>query len=302
MRTRLLWSLVLPTLVFILTAGPGLAQQPKGDPKDKGALAKRAEAFVEAFHKGDAKALAAFWTPDGDYTDQTGRNLKGRDAIEKAFKGLFAENKGLKLRIDSDALRFVTADVATENGTTAVISPDGGPPSRARYTIVHVKKDGQWYLDSVRDAPFAPPSNYEHLRGLEWAIGDWAGEVDKGEVERLSVSWAENQNFIHATFNTTIKNISVGSANQWIGWDPIAKNIRSWIFDATGGFGEGSWTQDGKKWVVKTTSVLQDGKKAAATYVLTPVDADTITLQSRDRTVDGNKIPDTKEVKMKRVE
>jgi len=301
MRTRRLWSLVLPALVFILTAGPGLAQQPKGDPKDKAALAKKAEAFVEAFHKGDAKALAAFWTPDGDYTDQTGRHLKGREAIEKTFQGFFAENKGLKLRIDSDSLRFVTADVAIEEGTTAVFSPDGGPPSRARYTIVHVKKDGQWYLDSVRDAPFAPPSNYEHLRGLEWAIGDWAGEGDKGEMERISVSWAENQNFIHATFNTTIKNISVGSAHQWIGWDPIGKNIRSWSFDATGGFGEGSWTRDGKKWVVKTTSVLQDGKKAAATYVLTPVDGDTITLQSRDRTVDGNKVPDTKEVKMKRV-
>src|SRR5262245_51667216 len=114
MTIRFVAAVAFPALMFSLTALPGLAQQPKGDPKDKADLAKKAEAFVEAFHKGDAKALAAFWAPDGDYTDQSGKQLKGREVIEKAFKGFFAENKGLKLRIDSDSLRFVTADVAIE--------------------------------------------------------------------------------------------------------------------------------------------------------------------------------------------
>ncbi len=301
MRTRLLAFLALAAVTVGLTGRAGLAQPAEGDAKAKAALAKNAEAFVGAFDKGDAKALAAFWAPDGDYTSQTGRHLKGREAIEKAFTGFFAEHKGVKVRIDSASLRFVTPDVAIEDGTTEVISPDGAPPSRARYTIVHVKKDGQWLLGSVRDAPFAPPGNYEHLRTLEWIIGDWAGETDKGEVDRLSVTWDEQQNFLNATFTTTIRNISVGSARHWVGWDPEAKRVRSWIFDATGGFGEGSWAQNGKQWALKTASVLQDGKKAAATYVLTPVDADTFTLQSRDRSVDGNKLPDGKEIRMKRV-
>ena len=30
-------------------------------------------------------------------------------------------------------------------------------------------------------------------------------------------------------------------------------------------------------------------------------DADTITLEAKDRTVDGNKLPDVKEVKLKRI-
>jgi uncharacterized protein (TIGR02246 family) len=119
------------------------AGQTEGDSKDKTALQKNGEAFVEAFHKGDARALAAFWTPDGDYTDETGRHLKGREAIEKAFQQYFAENKGLKLRIDSQSLRFVTPDVAIEDGITEVISPNGEPPSRTRYSIVHARKEGQ---------------------------------------------------------------------------------------------------------------------------------------------------------------
>jgi uncharacterized protein (TIGR02246 family) len=300
MRVQWLWFLGLLALMFSVAAGLGLARQAKGDPEDKSALAKRAEAFIAAFHKGDATALAAFWTPEGEYTDQTGRLLKGREAIEEAFKGFFAENKDLKLRIDSDSLRFVTPDVAIEKGTTSVISPDGSPPSRANYAIVHVKQDGQWYLDSVRDTPYVPPANSAHLRGLEWAMGEWVGNTDTGEVERLSFDWTENQNFIISSFTTSAKNVLVGDATVWIGWDPVAKNIRAWLFDATGGFGDGSWTQDGNKWSLKMTATLQDGKKTTATYVLTRVNGDMLTLQAKDRSVDGKAVPDGKEVKMKR--
>jgi uncharacterized protein (TIGR02246 family) len=300
MRTGIVRCFGLPALAVGILWAPGFAGQEKGDAKEAAAIQKQAEAFIEAFHNGDAKALAAFWTADGEYTDQTGRRTQGRDAIEKLFASFFAENKGAKLRITGDSLRFLTPEVAVEDGTTEVFAPAGGPPSRARYSNVHVKKDGQWLLASVRDSAFTPPSNYEHLRGLQWAVGDWVGETPGGGVERLTVSWAEQQNFIHATFAATVKNVSVGSAHQWIGWDPIAKNIRSWIFDETGGFGEGSWSRDGKGWTIKTASVLQDGKKATATYVLTPVDADTIRLRATDRTVDGNKLPDTKEVSLKR--
>src|SRR3954469_25159297 len=114
MSSRQLRLPVLAALVFALWARPGSADEDKDHDKDKAAIAKNAEAFVEAFHKGDARALAAFWAPEGYYTDQTGKCLKGREAIEKTFQGLFAENKDLKLRIDSLALRFVTPDVAVE--------------------------------------------------------------------------------------------------------------------------------------------------------------------------------------------
>jgi uncharacterized protein (TIGR02246 family) len=283
------------------TARLVFAAQVEGDAKDKAALQRNGEAFVEAFHKGDARALAAFWTPNGDYTDETGRHLKGREAIEKAFEQYFAENKGLKLRIESQSLRFVTPDVAIEEGITEVISPNGGPPSRDRYSIVHVKREGQWLLGSVQDVAFVPPSNREHLHGLAWAIGDWAGEAGQGEAERLAVTWAENENFVIANFARTSGDTPVAGATQWIGWDPLEKRVRSWVFDATGGFGEGSWTQDGNKWVVKTHSVLQDGKKATATHIVTHVDADTLSLQARDRTVEGKPIPDGPEIKLKRV-
>src|SRR5258708_2571023 len=99
MKIRWLLFVVFLSLTAALLAAPGEAQEPTGDPKDKAAIAKNAEAFTEAFHKADARTLAAFWAPSGEYTDQTGKQLKGREAIEKAFKEFFANNKGLKVQI-----------------------------------------------------------------------------------------------------------------------------------------------------------------------------------------------------------
>src|SRR5690242_19106906 len=101
MRKGMLCLLALPVLLVCGVAGTGLAGDEKDNAKDEAALLKNATAFVGAFNKGDAAKLAAFWTADGDYVDRTGRHLKGRVAIEKAFKRFFTENKGAKLRIDS---------------------------------------------------------------------------------------------------------------------------------------------------------------------------------------------------------
>ncbi len=301
MNCRKLICYAAITMPFFLAASrPALAQLPKANAADETALMERAAAFVDAFEKGDAKAVAAFWTPDGDYTDRDGRCLKGRDAIEKAFAEFFAENKGMKVRIDVSSLRLVTPDVAIEDGTTAVIPPNGGPPSRARYTVVHVKKDGKWYLSSVRDSVYVPDTNYPKLRGLDWIIGNWANETPGGESSTVTFEWAMNQNFIASSYATKFRNMTLAGGNQWIGWDPLNNRIRSWAFDFEGGYGEGFWTVDGNKLIIKNTSVTREGKKLAATNTVTRIDADTVSWQSSERTEDGKPLPDIKEIKMKR--
>jgi uncharacterized protein (TIGR02246 family) len=299
MRMRLLWITIVTVLALGLACGPVMSQE--RNPEAETALLKKAESFVAAFHKGDAKAVAAHWTADGDYTSQTGKIMKGRDAIEKAFTALFADNKGLKLRIDSLSLRFVTPDVAIEDGVTSVLPAEGAPPSRARYTIVHVKRDGEWYLSSVRDAPFAPPGNREHLQELEWLVGEWAESGGKAETARITYQWGENQNFLIGEFTTTQKQFAIGGGTQRIGWDAGNKQIRSWTFEDDGGFGGGMWAREGNQWTIKSSATLNDGKKLTATGILRRVDGNTMTLEFRDRTVDGQPTEAAKTVTLKRV-
>jgi uncharacterized protein (TIGR02246 family) len=288
-------------LELLLASPPPARAMSAETPAQEDALMNNAKAFVDAFEKGDAKTVAAFWAEDGDYVDVNGRHLQGRSAIENAFKDFFAEKKGLKLRIDVNSVRFLTPDMAIEDGTTTVIPPDGAPPSQVRYTNVHVKKDGLWVLQSVREAPYTPPGNYEHLRGLEWAIGEWVDEGDGPEVDRVTFEWSPEGNFIISTQAATVKDTLVSRVTEWIGWDPATSQVRSWSFEADGGIGEGVWSNQGDQWIIKTNAILPDGKKLAATNIVTRNGPDAITWQSKDRTLDGNALPDVKETKMKRV-
>lgn len=264
-------------------------------------LNKTAEAFVDAFHKGDAKALAAFYTPDADYVDETGQVYKGRETIEKIYTGFFAENKGLKLRLNIDSRKFPSPGLAIEDGTSVVIPADGSAPLQSRYTNVFVKVDGKWLLSSVREGKASGPSNFEFLRPLEWTIGEWLDAEPGGQVGHVSFVWAPGNNFIISTRTEDLKDTSLLRTTQWIGWDAAAKQIRSWSFQADGGTDLSSWTQSGDSWNIKTDSVLANGSKVSSTSVITPVDKDTITWQMKEQKVDGREIPDTKAVKMKRV-
>lgn len=276
-------------------AGSATADQQLG-------ITKMAEAYVQAFEKGDANALAAFWTPDGDYADPNGRVLKGRKAIAEDFKDLFAESKGLKLRIEIASVRFPTPDTAIEDGVTSVLSPAGDLPSRTHYTNFLVKKDGAWLLASVRETPYVAPNNYEQLQPLEWAIGEWVEDTKEAHVGRVAFEWSPDRNFILGTRAVGVKDVLLDNGSQRMGWDPAAKLIRSWNFESDGGFGQGSWKKDGEnKWLISTSSVLRSGSLMTAVTVVTRVDADTITWQSKDQLLDGKALPDSPMIKMKRV-
>jgi uncharacterized protein (TIGR02246 family) len=301
MKTRLFHFLALPVLLLSFAVRLGWAEQPKDAAKEEAALQKRAEAFVEVFNNGDAKALAAFFTRDGDMVDTEGNHLKGRKAIEEAYQKLFAKTKGAKLFIRITSLRMVSPTLALEDGLTEVLIPDA-PPSAARYTVVYVKQDGEWYFESVREAIAVPPSNAKHLEDLSFLIGHWVEDAEKGGSSRASYSWAEQGNFIVNTFELTMKDVSIGGGTQWIGWDAAAKKARAWSFIFNGGFAEGVWTKDGNTWKIAVSASMPDGSKLTATNVLKKIDADHFSVHFIDRSLNGKTLPDEKEVKMKRLE
>ena len=87
---------------------------------------------------------------------------------------------------------------------------------------------------------------------------------------------------------------------QVIGWDPVEKTIRSWMFDSDGGFGQGVWTRKGDNWVVKFSQVLADGREASSINVYKCVDENTYTWKSVGREVGGEQLPNIEEIKVAR--
>jgi uncharacterized protein (TIGR02246 family) len=308
MSTRRLFGMVLGLATALaicqMVAGgkmPGNPDETKAKAEPESGKGKRAQEFIAAFNKGDAKATASFWMPDATYVDQAGRETKGRAAIEKLYGKVFAEQKGAKLTINVTSVRQIAPEVALEDGTTEVTPADGGPGSVARFSAVLVKKDGEWYFESVRESVARPPTNVEHFENIEWLIGEWTGENPKGESGTASFAWAENQNFIVSSFATTLNGIPIFGGTQWIGWDAIDKQIQSWSFYSGGGTGQAVWKNEGDKWYLTTTAHTADGRKVSGINVLTKVDMDHATWQLTKLTVDGEPKPDPQPLKLKRV-
>ena len=83
---------------------------------------------------------------------------------------------------------------------------------------------------------------------------------------------------------------------QIVAWDPVAQQIRSWVFDSDGGFGEGTWSQKGNAWHVQLVGTLADGGTSSSVNIITHIDNNTFTWQSVNRVVDGELLPNVDEV------
>src|SRR5512140_2885667 len=82
---------------------------------DEAAIRKAVESYVAAFNQGDAKALAAMWSPEAVYTNPVSdEQVVGRAKIEEQFAGIFADAKKVKLEAKTDSSRFVSPNVAVE--------------------------------------------------------------------------------------------------------------------------------------------------------------------------------------------
>jgi uncharacterized protein (TIGR02246 family) len=263
--------------------------------EDEAAIRKNVGTYTEAFNKQDAKALAEHWSPEAVYTNPlSGETAAGREAIEQQFAANFADLKGAKLETTVDAIRFISPNVAVENGTARVVVGNE-KPTESSYSAVHVKRDGKWLIDRVteEDVPEVV-SNYEKLKDLEWMIGTWVDEDDASRVA-TTFQWSKNRTFIVRSFSITVGDRLDKSGVQVIGWDPAAKQVRSWVFDSDGGIGEGIWTKQGDKWIVQAKDTTADGQKLTSQNVIRFIDNDRFAWQSVNRQVDGRLLPNIDE-------
>lgn len=290
-------------LVGLLLASGRLSaadSQPAAQSADEQAIHATADEFVKAFNAGDAKAIAALWTPDAEYVDEVGESFQGRAAIEKLYADVFKKAPGAVMTVKIESIRLLQADIALEKGVARVKSPGGLGDSAARYTVVHAKRDGKWGMAFGRDAPYVAATNEDYLKDLEWLIGDWAPE-NKDQPLRMHFEWMAQRNFIKNTFTVTKDGQATLTGGQIVGWNPKKGHIASWHFDAQGGFGEDSWTKDGAKWVIEAHGTLRDGSESSAINIVTSAGPNAFTWQSINRTLDGVRLPDVPPVKLVRL-
>jgi uncharacterized protein (TIGR02246 family) len=294
---------VLLPIVMVLVAVPfARAAEKPGEKSQGGEIRKAIATLEEIFNRGDAKSLATCWTPDGEFVGPRGERIDGRAKIEGAFRDFLAAHPTSKLRLGVVSWRLVADDVALVDLVSEMTPAPEGLEAEPASTAVLVKREGRWLIGSMHETQSGEPSHHICLKGLQWMLGDWAAESagESGVSVRSTCDWTSNGNYLIRKFTTEVKQGAVRSGTEVIGWNPRIHRIRSWTFDSEGGFGESTWTRDGNRWIIAYTGTLADGGDVSATHVVTIVDADTLTVQSKDRVINGEKQPDLAAVKLKR--
>ncbi len=298
---RLFRFVCLPALVAggLVIQTNGQDPGPKTGERDE-AVKSFVKSYAEAFNKKDLDGVAQAWGEDCTYFDRnTGERIEGRKALRSDLETVFKKQPNQKLAGTVERIKYITESVAQVEGQTVMSSPNE-EPLVASFSAILVENGGRWQIASLEETAVPEPQTaHDALKELEWLVGRW---VDQGETARVetAVRWSASKNFLLRSFTL---HTDVGSAlegTQIIGWDPRARHIRSWVFNADGSFGEGIWSKNGGDWLIKSSQTLADGRAASGTYLLTKIDENALRMQLIGHSIDGTPQPATEPVLMSR--
>ena len=175
---KVLWAAVLASM-FLGAVPPVRADQAA----DEAAIRANAAKYVESYNRRDSKTMASMWSPEAVYTDDSTGERRDRPRRDRQAARPYVRRRGrceAQGEYRLDRLRVAECGDRKRHGRGDVSE---SPTEKTEYTAVHVKRDGKWLLDRVTETEIdekptePPPSNYEHLKELEWMIGSW---IDQG--------------------------------------------------------------------------------------------------------------------------
>lgn len=268
---------------------------PGEDNKDREAIIKSSRDFAAAFNAGDAKAIAAMWTENGECREAGGETYLGRGAIERAYAEFFKANTGAKVDVLVRSVRFPAKDLAVEEGLLRQSRSAKDLPASTAYVVLHVREGGQWKMSLSSEGDMGQ----DRLEDLEWLLGEWTTKV-KGDDVKLSFVRDPKKPQMTATFTRTPAGKEPASGTIRIALDPETGRIRSWGFEDDGAHSQALWICDGKSWVLDSRGVLANGTPRAERIVLQRVGPDVITWRCIDRVLGDTPMADTPPMRLTR--
>jgi uncharacterized protein (TIGR02246 family) len=272
-------------------AAPGNAADDAG----REAILKGAREFETAFNKGDAKAIAALWTQNGECRDAGSQTLVGRAAIEQAFAEHFKADPDAKIEVMVKSVRFPADDLAVEEGLLRQSRSPKEMPTSTSYVAVHVREKGRWLIALSSEAG----ADLDRLEDLGWLLGDWTSKV-KDDAVKLSFARDAKKPEILGTITRTAPGKAPVGGSIRIALDPETGLLRSWSFEDDGAHSQSLWFNDGKSWILDSRGVLADGTPTAERIILQRVSADVITWRAIDRVLGETPLADMAPMRLTR--
>src|SRR5262245_14650443 len=267
----------------------------RGTDPSEPAVRALARDFAAAFNKGDAKAVAAQWTEQGECFDTEGTPLIGRAAIEQAYADFFKANPQVRIEVLVESIRFPAPDLAVEEGMLRQTASSKDLPTTTFYAATHIRTGGRWQTAVSREWG----AGQDRLEDLDWLIGTWTGGPKDQQVT-MTCGREDQAPYLRVRMSRRERDRTVGAGSFQIGLDPDGV-IGSWHFDETGGTGQAFWTRDGNRWVLHAFSVLANGSDTSAINLICRQGPDEFSWQSIDRLLNDEDLPNTTPIRFTRV-
>ena len=243
---------------------------------DIAAIRAAAAAYREASARGDAPAIRAAWTADGEIVDSLGNIMPAAEAA--GDEGEQPKTDRPAVQAGETRLRFIASHVAVEDGVLDVVVPGTGTVLPGWFTAIWVRQGDAWKLAGVREAERPVVADASSLEDLDWMVGNWvlvpddAPESKQSGSMEMTVRWDAGRTFLVREARLMPPEDSgepVVELQQRIGWDPLVGRIRSWSFSTDGSRAEATWMRDGTSWISRGSSVLPDGSQVHSTNIYT---------------------------------
>ena len=146
---------VIVTIVLVVLALAGRIAAQERSPADETAVRGNIDAWVAAYNKGDAQALAQLVTEDYEDVSLGGTHTKGRAAYEKGLASEFAKGAP-RLSVTTVFVKFLKPDVAIASGTWTATGGAAGP-GNGSWMATYVQQGGKWLMSGGLAAAAPPP-------------------------------------------------------------------------------------------------------------------------------------------------
>ena len=200
--------------------------------------------------------------------DEKGGVYHGRQALEAEFVDFFEVNPETSIEVQFVSTRSIAQESSRRTAQRTSFAPADPSPAAAAWFAP--KKGGKWRIASLREVEADEHvSNHEHVRQLEFMVGDWINEGTGSHVH-FNCRWDDGGNFLVRDFAVVFAGQKTMTGTQRIGYDPLTGHLRAWIFDSAGGYADGYFHRDGESWVLQTSGATAEGHMASGTQVLRP--------------------------------
>ncbi|TWU01593.1 nuclear transport factor 2 family protein [Neorhodopirellula pilleata] len=256
--------------------------------------------YVAAFNDRKFDQLADLLSPDLQYRDDSaGTQIDNAEAFLDRLKNAIANEPTLQLDAQSSGVFVENPTKAIVQGSTTLKAADVADED-SYFVLTMSKNVKTWKITSiVEQSPEATLQSAasEAIESLGWLVGTW--QDSSPEELQSEIEFLPGRRFLRRTITDSSGQQMLGF--EIVGYDPIANRVRSWTYLSDGTFGEGFWTGEENHWSLKMTQTLPDGRAASGTYVLRPENRDTMTVQLVSREIEGEPMPSSIEITMKRI-